>query len=1022
MSKRETINKRHQHFSTIWCTIFYVIFFFISTNLSSQYYSTGSDPASLKWRQIKTPYVRIVFEKSLEKEAFRLAYLFDSIAPLVSGTMKHTPKRIDLLIHNQMSYSNGMISWAPRRMEFFSMPNQNITSVDWLTELAIHEYRHVIQADKLNKGETKFASYFIGQQAVGIVLGYSLPMWFIEGDAVISETSLTKSGRGRSFEFNQELKAQLVERGKFTFDKAYMGSYKEKVPNYYKMGYPLTALIRQQYGANVWEQVVEQTGRKNSLSQMNKPLKKITGFNNKKLYDEQFSKLKDIWTEEVNSYPVTHFSEITTPKTDYETYQYPKAINDSIIVCEVNAPSLRSKIVEINILTGIEKTLAYTGIREEEPISANEWVVVWAEIKYNIRWENQSFSVIRIYDRITGKTKTLENKTRYFAPAIHPVSPVIAAVEGTPDYLFYIALLDINSGKVIKRIPTPDNQFVLTPSWNNTDDNLITILLNENGRAIYTLNPENEEWTMILNHSFDEKNHPVQFGNDIWYAAKGVISQEIYYYNIETKEKTLVTASKFGAANPTILPSSKQLIYSHYTAAGYHPVKFVPSNVKPNMANLGNSFIDKLAYDLSLQETAFIKDTVQKIEYKAQKYSKFNLINIHSWAPIYADFTKQTVGLPGVSMMSQNLLGTSILTAGIDFNKEFRDERYNLCYSYYGFYPVLGIDFSFGDEHYKEKESFYKIGKDTVGITNTKANVFRIRPSVKIPFNLSSGNYQRQLVPGVRLNYRYRERYSYHIKYYTFDHIEKNKIVLRPTGREEVAYEPVYEFFGMDYSLYFYNIRRGTSRDVAPRFGQLFQVLYAHAPFGNVDVGSLMGFFTKFYFPGFSKYHSISIEYGFQERIAKDRKGGGSENYYAYNHWTNWVGNPRGYYNELFHNNLFYKDNISLLRLNYMMPLINPDFSVCRIAYFKRIRTNLFYDMAFVNYSMILKKNNSEELYNYKPASCGLELYTDFHAMRFTLPFSIGWRFGYRLGDNIYKNNFFNEFILSTSFGGFLVK
>ena len=344
----------------------------LTFQISAQYYSSGSDPARLQWRQIKTPTVRLVFEKNFEKEALRLAAFIDSMAPLVYASLNHKPGRINMLVHNQTGYSNGFVSWAPKRVELYSTPHQNINSVDWLEHLSIHEYRHVVQIDKLNQGFTRVVSSLLGQQATGAVLGLYLPMWFLEGDAIITETSLTESGRGRSYEFNQELKAQLVERGPYLYDKAYLGSYRNQVPNYYKMGYPLTAMVRAQHGPKVWENAINHTGRSvwfpNPFQQS---LRKQVGTGTKDLYNTIFKQLSDDWTKETDQTTATMFSTIVDFDSDYASFKHPVAISDSTLICELEGPGIRSQIVEIDMNNNQVKTIAYTGTREAEPISAN---------------------------------------------------------------------------------------------------------------------------------------------------------------------------------------------------------------------------------------------------------------------------------------------------------------------------------------------------------------------------------------------------------------------------------------------------------------------------------------------------------------------------------------------------------------------------------------------------------------------------------------------------------------------------
>ncbi len=83
------------------------------------------------------------------------------------------------------------------RAEFFELPPQNIYPQIWQDQLALHEYRHVVQINKMRQGLTKGLYYVFGEQAIAFVMGLWVPFWFIEGDAVYSETIFSKSGRGR---------------------------------------------------------------------------------------------------------------------------------------------------------------------------------------------------------------------------------------------------------------------------------------------------------------------------------------------------------------------------------------------------------------------------------------------------------------------------------------------------------------------------------------------------------------------------------------------------------------------------------------------------------------------------------------------------------------------------------------------------------------------------------------------------------------------------------------------------------
>ena len=94
------------------------------------------------------------------------------------------------------------------------------------------------------------------------VIGVYVPMWFLEGDATVFETSVGKSGRGRSPEFLNEMKAQVTEKGIYTYYKAVLGSYKDFVPNHYALGYYMVGNSRVHYGPDIWQDALSRVGKR----------------------------------------------------------------------------------------------------------------------------------------------------------------------------------------------------------------------------------------------------------------------------------------------------------------------------------------------------------------------------------------------------------------------------------------------------------------------------------------------------------------------------------------------------------------------------------------------------------------------------------------------------------------------------------------------------------------------------------------------------------------------------------------
>ncbi len=102
--------------------------------------------------------------------------------------------------------------------------------------------------------------------------------------------------------------------------------------------------------------------------------------------------------------------------------------------------------------------------------------------------------------------------------------------------------------------------------------------------------------------------------------------------------------------------------------------------------------------------------------------------------------------------------------------------------------------------------------------------------------------------------------------------------------------------------------------------------------------------------------------------------------------YGNRVSLPRGY------NNIF-PTEIDFLSVDYVLPLLYPDFNVASLLYLKRIRAGLFYDYASgpgnamykytVNGLVPLYDNAEKESFK----SFGVQLLADFHILR--IPFMI---------------------------------
>ncbi len=158
----------------------------------------------------------------MEPKAQRVANIVNYIDKNNTRSIGNKTGSIDIVLQNQTVIPNGYVGLAPFRSEFFCTPPSanNVTgSQDWLDVLSMHEYRHVQQIINSRRGITKVASIFQGQSGWSLVSNISLPNWYFEGDATISETAWSLGGRGRSAFFTIEQRALAYADINYSYQK-----------------------------------------------------------------------------------------------------------------------------------------------------------------------------------------------------------------------------------------------------------------------------------------------------------------------------------------------------------------------------------------------------------------------------------------------------------------------------------------------------------------------------------------------------------------------------------------------------------------------------------------------------------------------------------------------------------------------------------------------------------------------------------------------------------------------------------
>jgi hypothetical protein len=910
--------------------IFSLIFIISLNYAKGQYFSTGNEPASIRWLQIDKPSYRFLFPSEHSKSAMEMAALIDQKMINIGASMKHIPRKFPLILHSYSTISNGWTIWAPRRVELFPRPPLSGGAEKYTDHLLIHEIRHMIQMDKLNQGVTKAASYILGDQAVAAVVGLHMPSWLSEGDAVLTETLLSESGRGRTAHFQQAIRAQWIDGKGSNYDQAIYGSYKNYLPNHYVLGYYMVAMGRMLGGPYLWSEVIDHIGRKPLLvSNMSRFLKKELSIKKEDLYEKTLSWFTNYWLNqpqiELNQ-PVELILNQSKEYTHYYNYQKE---SDSTGICLQKSMWNIPSFVRLGD-NGKETFLIHPGYIDGNSFSYADGRIIWAENISDRRWENQSFSDLFVYSVNTKRKSRLTRKQRLFDPAFDKKGNDIVCIQYLPGQGNQLVILDSYSGKIKEFITATEEEDYMQPSWDD-EGNIWVLSTGREGKKLHRIHPEGEKAEIFYDFGFREIYHPVRVGDEVYIVAPQGAANAVYSVDVNTRQLNLISTDRFGINHLNV--SQQELYAAVYRNNGYKPVRIHLDSVKRPVKEIPrlNEAVTPLLVRAKGED--IIQSSVKQDTQLTKPYRKFfHLLKFHSWAPISIN-TNTYQAKPGIMLMTQNDLSSLSASAGIEYSYNQKRFEYYFSGDFTGWYPKLNVS----ARTYSGNDDIVVGPADTVKGSNY--NYSQISGNISVPLNFSSGRWIRGIIPIISLNY-------------SLYHGDK------PDGN---TYYRDYYYIGFGLKPYIYS--RMSTRDLYPKIG--FVSSFSTIGIATDETASGRTYLSgsvQSYLPGIMKNHSTRFYIGG----------------FLANEWPMAGQSPLNLPRGLYRN--FTKYNIST-QLDYSLPIAYPDWRLGSWLYVKRLKTNLFIDAA-------KSLNLEHDLF----LSYGLDLSSDFHFIRIGAEIDAGVR------------------------------
>lgn len=935
-----------------------------------QYYLTGSDPARLRWNILKGENFDIIYPQEVDSLARLYLYNFEKARPRnLAGLRTDTP-HLPMVLHPYNINSNGMVTWAPRRLEIETTPPfRPNSSQNWDDGLALHEGRHVGQTTIYTKKFFRALHYIAGEQTVGIGLGLTPSQFALEGDAVLNETDYSEEGRGRRADFLKYYRAAFHAGERRTYQQWRLGSLYRYTPSKYALGYMMMSTVRYETGNYYAPGELMNLQRRHFwriISGSQKSYTRIFGRTASKTWRRADSLYSAIWA------------------ADYEARQ-PFSPCDSLL-----AGRGRSYVEIINplptsagVLTsaqGMEEAnhLALIDengrIRIEKTFPANASIfvpltdskILFAEVVPSPVWEHESFSILRTYDFKKHSFHSITSRTRFFNPIAGASPDTVYAVEYPVRGNSNVVAVDSRSGEVLQTVSGPEGGQIVNIAL--LSGNLYASIITMEGQGIYRLDRESSAWDTL---AAPQPSAILDFKSDgdslLYFVSDLDGVDNVYALSPSDTILKKLTMSRFGVHSPHIDTASRTLYYSDYDHRGYVPVRSSLDSLRWESVRFTDRAAHIIADSLSRQAVAAVPDRmtpeqdsllyagIQAME--SRRYSKFgHLFRIHSWAPFYASIDKimnfnyehfYDLASVGATVISQNTLGTAVATAGYSYHGGFHAGH--LYFKYAGWAPKIELSADINDRYRTVTDvTFADSRLDAVSVREIeeKKPSVSLKAAVSLPLNLSRSGWNSKVTPKVEFAFT-NDEYSI-------------------LGHE-------YEFSRtLQAGVNFYRVLPTPKSKIYPRWG-IGGNLDLRMAAGKIYDNSILAHANIYsYFPGILRNHSIKLTACYQKHFSK----------YSVGYIPDIAKLPRGYRNDKV------LSDYAKMTLDYAIPLYFVDGHTTFLYVMKRIQVIPFIDYAFDR--------------KYKDfLSGGCDLLFDFNLFRISMKLSAGVRYARTLtGEN----------------------
>ena len=753
-----------------------LLYILIPITASAQFYVTGDDPGKLKWNSIDTESYRIIYPQgadSLAKVYGRKLEKYKIPVSRTSGYMTgEGDGKIMPVVMHAYNDANGSVAWAPKRMDLFTIPSAySPEPMPWSTMLSIHESRHVTQMQFGLTEKHKVGKWILGDGWNMIAFLLYPNLTSMEGDAVVMETALSPSGRGRTADFLNYYWVAF-DHGDFRdWFKWRFVSQLRYSPTYYALGYLTVGGYRYLYNQPyfVSNALHYAAGHSANLGCLESEVKRTTGKKWNQLWHEVCDTMYGKWKSEAEKRaPYIPSERVLSEPKRYTDYVGTVVVGEDIYAVKrghVHAPS----IVKIDTLGREKRVGSFASVASDLKWDDALGMLYWSEGVPDERWTLKSDSKIRCMQG--GRRHTLRKKELLYNPAVS--NGIMASVRYHNDGHSSLEFLETVSGDMLMSLDAPDSLQLVETAW--IGDSVYVTAISENGYGIYRAG---RSWEAVLGPQPVMIKDFRSYGDELMFTCDRTGVNELYHFDPSTGDLRQKTSTRYGAADYQYSSDGKYLYYSSQTMMGKHLFRTPAGALFNHSVKFDSLYKYPIAEKIKEQEIATaraqgyadavtVKDEDVKF-YDPKRYRKVpHIFNFHTWFPAYVSVDNimnnlsfdplwQVLSL-GVSGVTQNRLATATGELGYSAHKDpYNPSKWrhsgHIKFTYSGLYPIFQFSFDINDRSARQYTTYADVKDRRVHMVDSRElsmPYIQGRASMYIPFNLTSGGWHKGIIPKV---------------------------------------------------------------------------------------------------------------------------------------------------------------------------------------------------------------------------------------------------------------------------------